>query len=127
MGPSDTQKNFAFSKTFCVNWSWEPCLTVIQASASIRNAKKDNLKNDFEESIENIEKAISRGVNPTKIEIKFEKMMEIFEEYKKVIFENFSEGTDEEQSNAFAESAEITDQVTKIKIRIYRRNSRTNL
>ena len=112
---------------FCVNWSWDPCFSVIQASANIRNSKKDNLKNDFNESIEDIEKAISRGVNAAKVEVKFQKMMEIFEEYKKVIFENFSEGSDEDQSNAFAESAEITDQVTKIKIRIYRRNSRTNL
>ena len=121
-------QNLAFSKNVLCELELRSLFyIVIQASANIRNAKKDNLKNDFNESIEDIEKAISRGVRAEKVEIKFQKMMEIFEEYKKVIFENFSEGSDEDQSNAFAESAEITDQVTKIKIRIYRRNSRTNL
>ena len=62
-------------------------------------------------------------MKPKKLEEKFQKMNINFEEYKKCIFENIKESSDEEQSKAFVEASKIEDRVTKIKIRIYRKNS----
>ena len=62
-------------------------------------------------------------MKPKKLEEKFQKMNTNFEEYKKCIFENIKEFTDEEQSKAFIEFSKIEDRVTKIKIRIHRKKS----
>ena len=62
-------------------------------------------------------------MKPKKLEEKFQKMNSNFEEYKKCIFENIKEFTDEEQSKAFIEFSKIEDRVTKIKIRIHRKKS----
>ena len=93
---------------------------VITASSSIRDAKIDKLKSKFDNSIEDIEAAISSGVDPTKVDAKFEKFNVVFGDYMKAIFENFDEASDQDQSHAFKESARIGDQVTKLKMKIYK-------
>ena len=57
---------------------------------------------------------------------KFQKMNVILDEYRKVIFENFNDGSDEDQSKAFKESAQIGDKVTKISIKIHRYKAQCN-
>ena len=77
----------------------------------------------FEASIEDVDKAISDGLDSRKVDQKFRKVNENFEACKKLVFENFSDKTDEEQSDAFEEMHRIEDKLTKIKIKVYRYKS----
>ena len=58
--------------------------------------------------------------DPVDIDEAFVKYNAKYEEYKKVLFDKFSDLPDEEQANTYVESSKISDQVTKLKIKIYR-------
>ena len=58
--------------------------------------------------------------DPDDIDEAFVKYNEKYEEYKKILFDKFSDLPDEEQANTYVESSKISDQVTKLKIKIYR-------
>ena len=94
--------------------------TVIKASAHIKNSKKDNCKTAFNDAYDNVESAMKAKKPKKKVDPLMIKLNLAFEEYKKVMFEGFSDMNDEEQQVAFQESTQITDKMTKLKIKVHR-------
>ena len=88
-------------------------------SNNIGKSGKEILSISLFESIRNIENAMSNTSDEVLNDM-MEKIDGDFEEYKKIVFDGFSEKTLEEQNRAMLESGKISDRVTKLKIRIHR-------